>query len=240
MRVLISALVNSLLNVGLVCAALLWFVYQSPLSPLPNALNPFTPFDLNDPVTVITWRKLDLLTVDANSCLETLQALSVSYEKREDFQQTDQCGIPQRILLTGLRDTAIGPVETQCHIAVRLALWERDILQSASNTAFSEPVAEVLTQGSYNCRAVRTENGNGSAMSEHATANAMDVKGVKLASGREILLERDWNGFRDGATFLREIGKGGCNLFRATLGPEYNSLHEDHFHFDAGRFRICR
>lgn len=229
-----------LINVSLLLALLLWFVYTSPNSPLPNSLNRFAPFMINDPVTVVTWRKMADVQRSEQTCLQTLTALNAVYEKRDDFEQSDQCGISQRILLTSLDGTAIGPVETQCHIAVRLALWERDYVEPMSKMRLGEPPAEILTQGSYNCRNVRTEDGDGGVASEHATANAVDVKGIKLESGREILLETGWTASPEEYSYLLDLRDGGCNLFRATLGPEYNSLHQDHFHFDAGRFRICR
>ena len=228
-------------NLSLLLAGLLFFVYASPLSPLPSALNPFAPFIVTDPVTAVTWRKVPKLQNNEATCLQTLTALGVEFEKREDFQTSEQCGIQQRVLITKLGDTLIGPLETQCHIAVRLALWERDVVRPISLARFKEPPAEILTQGSYNCRTVRSENpADTDVASEHATANAVDVKGVRLESGRELLLETSWTSSPEEYSFFVDLRDGGCNLFRATLGPDYNSLHADHFHFDVGRYRICR
>ena len=143
------------------------------------------------------------------------------------------------MLLTSIGQTEIGPVETQCYIALRMALWERDILRPALATHLDTQQQKSVTQGSYNCRPIRTEEGGATVMSQHATANAMDVKGVVTSSRKEIFLEESWYTETPEAALLRDLRDGGCQIFRATLGPEYNSLHADHFHFDAGRFRIC-
>ena len=42
------------------------------------------------------------------------------------------------------------------------------------------------------------------------------------------------------ARFLRAIHDGACRYFDAVLGPDYNSAHADHFHFDRGQARACR
>ena len=241
MKYIAQVFFSIVVNLSLLLAALVAFVYASPLSPLPSALNPFAPFMVTDPVTAVTWRKMTTLQNNEAACLQTLTALSVEFEKREDFQTSEECGIQQRVLITKLGDTLIGPIETQCHIAVRLALWERDVVQPISLARFKEPTTEILTQGSYNCRTVRSENpAQADVASEHATANAVDVKGVRLESGRELLLETSWTRSPEEYSFFVDLRDGGCNLFRATLGPDYNSLHADHFHFDAGRYRICR
>jgi hypothetical protein len=76
-------------------------------------------------------------------------------------------------------------------------------------------------------------------MSEHATANAIDISGVKLADGKFISIRKDWNSAGPEAAFLRELRDGICSYFNLTLSPEYNADHRDHFHVDMGRVRGC-
>jgi hypothetical protein len=97
-------------------------------------------------------------------------------------------------------------------------------------------VVEILHFGSYSCRPIR----GSSSMSEHATANAFDISGFKLADGRVISLKRHWNGTGPEAQFLHEVRDGLCDWFNATLSPDYNADHADHFHVDMGWWQTCR
>ncbi|WP_375292508.1 extensin family protein, partial [Sphingomonas melonis] len=81
--------------------------------------------------------------------------------------------------------------------------------------------------------------------SEHATADAVDIAGFRLADGRRITVVGDWTGSGDKAAFLREVRDGACRLFATTLSPDYNAAHRDHLHLDqadrgAMGWRACR
>ena len=76
-------------------------------------------------------------------------------------------------------------------------------------------------------------------MSEHATANAFDISGFRLTSGRLIgILARFNSGGAEGK-FLHEARDGFCDYFNLTLSPDYNADHADHFHVDMGWVRGC-
>lgn len=99
-------------------------------------------------------------------------------------------------------------------------------------------VARLNHCGSYACRNVaNSENGR---RSQHATANALDVAGFRLADGREVSVVRHWA--EDGAKgrLLAEVHEAACSRFAAVLGPGYNAAHADHFHLDMGAFGLCR
>ncbi|MEO0342587.1 MAG: extensin family protein [Pseudomonadota bacterium] len=240
MKTVFGGILGLMLNLTVLCAFFVAFLLLHPNSPLPNAFHPLKPLRIDDPLTFVTRWKLDEIAQQPALCSVLLEVAATGYEEREDFTQSEACGISQRVFLSSIRKTTIGPIETQCHIALRIALWERHVVQPMAEAIYSEPVEEILTQGSYNCRTVRTEGGSATRMSEHATANAIDVRGFKLSSGREITLIDDWNGFDADRGFLRELRDGGCKVFNTTIGPDYNQLHADHFHLDAGPFRVCR
>jgi hypothetical protein len=119
---------------------------------------------------------------------------------------------------------------------IRLYMWERHIVQPAAQRLFGEPVAEILHFGSYSCRTIR---GRGS-MSEHATANAFDISGFRLKSGRVVSVKLDWGKATGSGKFLFIARDGLCEWFNLTLSPDYNADHEDHFHADMGWWRSCR
>jgi hypothetical protein len=77
-------------------------------------------------------------------------------------------------------------------------------------------------------------------MSSHATADAIDISGFVLEDGTRISLLQDWDGETRKAAFLRRANRTACTWFRLTLGPEYNSLHADHFHLQHSGFGLCR
>jgi hypothetical protein len=80
----------------------------------------------------------------------------------------------------------------------------------------------------------------GAQLSEHGRANALDVRGLKLADGRSIsLIDRTVP--RD----LREtVLHSACARFSTVLGPGSDWYHEDHIHLDLmerrGNYRICQ
>ena len=100
-------------------------------------------------------------------------------------------------------------------------------------------LARVETFGSYSCRNI---NGRlAGKLSEHASANAVDVSGFLLADGRRITVKQDWNS-PDPAlrSFLLVIRTSACRRFKTVLSPDYNALHADHFHLDMGRGPFCK
>lgn len=146
------------------------------------------------------------------------------------------CEVADAITVGQLSTARIRPEDTRCAIAARLYAWERHALQPAARKHLGSEVKEILHFGSYNCRTMR----GGSSMSQHATANAFDIAGFRLADGRLIGLKKDWNGDPARARFLRAAQAGLCDWFNVTLGPEYNADHADHFHVDMGLWRSCR
>lgn len=132
------------------------------------------------------------------------------------------------------------PPPTSCAIAAALVYWERDVVTPAARRHLGEPVTGIRHFGSYGCRTIG--NRQGGQLSEHATANAIDIAGFRLASGREISVLKDWNGSARDRAFLREVRNGACRLFGTTLSPDYDNAHANHLHFDqmARREPFCR
>jgi hypothetical protein len=134
-----------------------------------------------------------------------------------------------------------------CPLIVALESWLADIVQPYAQADFGEPVVELEAFGAYSCRSV--DNMYGAPLSEHSFGNAIDVSGFRLASGREIVIVRDWKktGTQE-AAFLREVHAGACQHFTTVLGPGADVFHYNHFHLDlamhgstsTGLRRYCR
>ena len=115
-------------------------------------------------------------------------------------------------------------------------LWERHVLQPEARRLLGEEIAKVLHFGSFSCRSIR----GGSGRSEHARANAFDISGFKTRSGKVISVKRDWSLETPEGQLLHAARDGLCDWFNATLSPDYNADHADHFHVDMGWWQTCR
>jgi len=125
-----------------------------------------------------------------------------------------------------------------CGLGYAFTVWVQSDLQIPAMGEFGSPVVRVDTMGTYACR-----NINGAAsgrLSEHATANAVDVSAFLLKDGRRISVVRGWNGDPREQRFLRSVRASACRRFNTVLSPDYNAAHRDHLHFDMGRGPFCR
>ncbi|MCA0433232.1 MAG: extensin family protein [Proteobacteria bacterium] len=201
----------------------------------PRQYDPLALPDLTETPHWLTSYQLKLVDFDQQNCLTALRRAGVNAPLQPAQGLGSQCERAGTVKIGGLSASRLRTEETRCAIAARLYMWERHVVQPAARRAFGEPVAEIIHFGSYSCRTIR---GRGS-MSEHATANAFDVAGFRLKSGKLISLKRDWSTLREGR-FLRAVRDGACDWFNLVLSPDYNADHADHFHLDMGWYRSCR
>jgi hypothetical protein len=144
----------------------------------------------------------------------------------------------EAIVLPDKQRVSLKPAATlRCGMAAALADWVRSDV---------EPLAEGLGSrlsvldnfDSYECRG--RNRVAGALLSEHGRANALDVRGVKLANGQSIgLTDRSVpRGFRE--TVLHSV----CARFMTVLGPGSDGYHEDHIHLDLmerhNNYKICQ
>lgn len=126
-----------------------------------------------------------------------------------------------------------------CPLGATFTAWVRNGVMPAARLYLGVEVTKVETFGTYSCR-----NINGAAsgrLSEHASANAVDVSGFQLSDGRRITIKGDWTNPDPGVrSFLAAIHTSACRRFKTVLSPNYNSFHADHFHLDMGRGPFCR
>jgi hypothetical protein len=212
------------------------FALRLHLLPVPPHYDPFMPPDLREPPYWLTTIKMRALDSDPQACASALGQTGLNSLLLPATSTSRTCHLEGTIMLQRLSGAHLRQEQTRCGIAARLYMWERNVVQPSARRNFSQPVREITHFGSYNCRAIH----NSSHMSEHATANAFDISGVVLGSGRTISVKRNWNGSGPESAFLHEIHSGLCQYFNLTLSPDYNADHADHFHVDMGWLRDCR
>lgn len=206
---------------------------------------PWTPLRLDDPIGRFTLRKLVTLGDDPSQCRALLTQAGSGDKPAEPREAGPDCGYTNAMRLQPTAGEArLGPpgVVTSCPVAAAMLVFERQVLQPAAERHLGSEVVEIRNAGSYSCR--RLYGRDEGSFSEHATANAFDITGFRLADGSEVSVLRDWNAGAKGA-FLEEVHDGACRLFATALSPDYNAAHADHLHFDQARrgrsgFSVCR
>lgn len=230
-----NTLSRTIKQLGVVAAVILGIVVLN--SFLPAQHNPLRPIDLDDPIGVATNFKLARIKTDTELCYTLLDKAGVAYTRLGSDAGTDRCPLPNAMVLDRSRlPYSVAPLRMTCAAVAALYIWEHDVLIPAAESHFGSPVEEVLTYGSFSCRNIAGTD----RLSEHGRANAIDVRGFRLADGREINVRQHWREASDRGKFLQEVFEGGCDVYSVGLGPDYNAAHADHFHFDMGGSSICR
>ena len=209
------------------------------LPPVPPEHLPFARLDLERPVGLASGFQLARLRADPSLCRGVLELSALQSRPVPSRRTGEYCGFLNAVEVTRSTVAYSAPVRVTCPMAAALYLWERAVLAPAAAKHLGSPVVRIDHLGTYSCR--RIGGGPSGMPSEHATANAIDIAGFRLADGRRITLAGDWNKGTDAErAFLRAVRDGACDLFRVVLGPDYNAAHRDHFHLDMGMFRACR
>jgi len=206
--------------------------------PMPAEWNPWAPLDVRASPNLLTRYKLSRLQDDPALCDQVLQTSGLRVSRQADTAADTACPLRNILRVQGADVVLSSSFLASCPLAVAFALFERHSLQPAAQAIFGQRVSRVEHLGSFACRNVynRAEG----RLSQHASANALDIAGFRLADGRSISVLKDWPGEGDGARFLRRVRDGACDDFNVVLSPDYNAAHRNHFHLDMGRWWVCR
>ncbi|WP_409273128.1 extensin family protein [Pseudomonas sp. KCJK9111] len=226
--------VLALLGVLVLAAGQAWHLGWRP----PAQWNPLAPLDVSQPPNWLTGFKLKRLRDDPALCQQALQSSQLRYRAQADSPASAKCPLSNVWRIEGGQARLSSSFLASCPLAVAYALFERHGLQPVAQRVLGQPVVQVDHLGSFACRNVY--NRKAGRLSQHASANALDIAGFRLRDGQRIVLARDWQGSGDKAVFLREVRQAACEHFSTVLGPDYNAAHRDHFHVDMGRWQVCR
>lgn len=184
-------------------------------------------------------RRSGLNSPEVRQCLVDLGQSGVRFQVLDDRSFGSGCSARGAVKLLDIGTPVTNLGAMTCPLASRFAGWVRYGVVPASRQLLGSEVVRVESFGTYSCRGVNGVASN--RLSEHASANAVDIAAFVLADGRRISIKADWNS-PDPATrrFLRTIHSSACRRFQTVLSPDYNAAHHDHFHMDMGRGPFCR
>jgi hypothetical protein len=200
-------------------------------------LDRVAPFDLDRPPGLVTTLHLQLFRWKPERCLTALTRGMVDYRSVPAKEMENGCGHGGAVSLqqSGVRYGS--RILLQCPAMAALILWERQVLGPAAER-YGRKLIAVRHLGTYSCR--NTDHRREGRRSEHAIANAIDIAGFTFADGSSISVAKDWKDDGAKGRFLHEVRDGACRAFNVVLSPDYNAAHRSHFHFDMGRWVICR
>ena len=204
---------------------------------VPPQWNPWAALDVKAPRNWLTAYKLMRLRSDPQLCAQALSSSELRTSRQSDSPGA-KCPLIGAVRVQGGEVALSSSFLASCPLAVAYAMFEHHTLQPAAQGVYGEKVTRVDHLGSFACRNVY--NRDSGALSRHATADALDIAGFRLANGRTISVLKDWPKQNQDAEFLRQLRDGACESFSVVLSPDYNAAHRNHFHVDIGRWSVCR
>ena len=169
-------------------------------------------------------------------CVAKLDRIVARYALLPDQTFSGGCSALGAVQLRDIGVPVTGITAMTCPLAFAFTQWVQSDLQVPAMGEFGSAVVKVETMGTYSCRPIA---GTG-RLSEHGSANAVDVAAFVLADGRRVSVLNGWSGDEREARFLKSVRASACRRFNTVLSPDYNADHRDHFHFDMGRGPFCR
>jgi hypothetical protein len=201
-----------------------------------EAHSPFAPLSLDAPDQWFVDFKLAALRDDPRLCRVLLtQQPYVDAVPVPDRPPRGGCGWQNGFAFSKVGGASLSVRPLSCEMTAATTLWVLREVQPAARATLGSGVAKIHHFGSYSCRNIAGRD----RRSQHAKANAIDISSFTLEDGRNISVLKDWTGTGAEAAFLDRIYDGACRYFRVTLGPDYNTSHADHFHFDRSGFWYC-
>jgi hypothetical protein len=229
--------VRKLLGMGVVTVLMAlwgWWLFNWLTPPQDN---PFKPLELTTEPGLATGFKLDRLANNPTLCFQLLDEAGVKYTRVDRDGDQPQCGLHNALTLDQSLTPYSATLSMSCRLAASLHVWERHVVIPAAERILGQKVDRIETFGSYSCR--RVNSASEGRWSQHATGDAIDISGFRLADGTRVMVKDAFGKDTSQGRFLKEVRDKGCSLFSTTLSPDYNKIHADHLHFDMGLSTIC-
>src|SRR5450432_1972443 len=144
----------------------------------------------------------------------------------------------EAVVLPDKQRVSLKPAATlRCTMASAVADWIRTDMAPLA-ASLGSTISDLDNFDSFECRG--RNRVVGAQLSEHGRANALDVRGLKLANGQSISLTDRTVPREVRENVLRSV----CARFTTVLVPGSDGYHEDHIHLDLmerhSNYRICQ
>lgn len=178
-------------------------------------------------------RTVPPVPTDELACRARLRTLGVEFSDHAPIDEAPGCIVAHPLTVKSLgRSIDIEPEAVlNCATAEATARFLADAVAPAAKSVFGENLVAISHGSAFVCR---PRNGT-TKLSEHAFANAIDIGGFKLASGRIINVTAATDSKE--ADFLSRVRMTACGPFKTVLGPGTDADHAQHFHFDLAKRR---
>jgi hypothetical protein len=208
---------------------------------IPSEYNPFTPLAISDPPNLITRYKLRKLDNNPQACLAVLEraqkAGAIRFNRAGDMG--GKCPLTDPVRVRGLGDVSLSSSYlASCRLALSSAMFVSQVAKPLAVEQLGSPLVRIDHLGSYACRNVY--NKPDARLSEHATAEALDIAGFVLADGRHLTVLKQWPQDSAEGRYVHQIFSESCPFFGNSIGPDYNAAHANHFHLGMRWFGFCR
>ncbi|HEY3918237.1 MAG TPA: extensin family protein [Stellaceae bacterium] len=207
----------------------------------PPRFSPLAPLDIADEsVPLVTAVKLARVRADPAYCRAALATSSFAVTPVAEMSSRQGCTLHDVERIAAGRDPAFnsGFVAT-CPLAVDLAMLVEHVIAPAAARDMHSGVVRIDQLGTFACRPI-VGDGATTEMSQHASANAIDIAGFVFADGEKATVAVDWRGDDARARFIHDVHDGACGIFPVVLSPDYNTAHWNHLHLDLSGFHFCR
>ena len=204
---------------------------------LPPQYNPLVPFTLDDPPGKITQFKLHRLTEERCPLLLTQASDRGWVNFRQLADTAGPCPLHKAVRIMNFGEIKLSSsFLASCSLALSSTLFAREANKIALDQVGSK-ISQIDHLGSFACRNIYHRQN--ARLSEHATADALDISGFRLQNGRKITVLQGWQQAENQA-WLRATLAAGCHYYGNGLGPEYNAAHANHFHLGMRGYGLCR
>jgi hypothetical protein len=193
--------------------------------------------DLNRAPGAFAHLQLNSLSTDGEACRAVLARTALKFTPLADRVTGRGCGFTD-VVRADASPIAFNPrVTATCSMTAAL-VWYQQRLDAIAARDLAARIVRIDQLGTYACRNINAATSG--RLSQHATANAIDIVAFHLADGRTVSVAADYGKPTPEGKFLDDAHEAACGLFNIVLGPKFNRLHANHFHLDMGPFRFCR
>jgi hypothetical protein len=193
--------------------------------------------DLTRPPGALAHLQLNGLSTDGAACRSALGRGHLKFTPLPDRDMGKGCGFTDVVRADASPIAFNTRVTATCSMTAAL-FWYQQRLDALAQQDLGSPIARIDQLGTYACRNINAATSG--RLSQHATANAIDIAAFHLEDGRTVSVLADYGKPTAAGRFLDDAHEAACGLFNIVLGPKFNRLHANHFHLDMGPFRFCR